>query len=168
MTLAPLPATENGDATDDNRPTLSGIAEPCSTISTPIMAFLYRPFRPLPPTPTANGALPPRWHSADMTMSLSALPRPTIAATSGQSVSLILISTRSHRCWKATGGRRRRQTSSAPRKLAVPAVIKDSREIRSVVERQATTAIFSIGTGPAKLTAKHYISVTDKAANMVR
>lgn len=103
-----------------------------------IMAFLYRPFRPLSLTLTANGALPPRWHLPMATMFLP-LPRPTIAAPAGSPSPLPLISTRSRRCWKA----RRLATSAtdlpALRKLAVLWLSKTAVEIRSVVERQATT-----------------------------
>lgn len=129
---------KNGDATDDNRPTLSGTAEPGSTISINDNGFPVPTFRPLSLTLTANGALPPRWRLPMATMSLP-LPRPTIAAPAGSPSPLPLISTRSRRCWKAWRLATSATDSPALRKLAVLWLSKTAWEIRSGVERQATT-----------------------------
>ncbi len=93
---------KNGDATDDNRPTLSGTAEPGSTISINDNGFPVPTFPPIVADADGKWSFTPRWHLPMATMSLP-LPRPTIAAPAGSPSPLPLISTRSRRCWKAGG-----------------------------------------------------------------
>lgn len=129
---------KNGDATDDNRPTLSGIAEPGSTISINDNGFPVPTFPPIVADADGKWSFTPRWHLPMATMFLP-LPRPTIAAPAGSPSPLPLISTRSRRCWKAWRLATSATDLPALRKLAVLWLSKTAREIRSVVERQATT-----------------------------
>lgn len=130
---------KNGDATDDNRPTLSGTAEPGSTISINDNGFPVPTFPPIVADADGKWSFTPSLALADGDHVFTATAT-NDRGTSGQSPSpLPLISTRSHRCWKAW-----RLTTSATdlpalRKLAVLWLSKTAREIRSVVERQATT-----------------------------
>lgn len=130
---------KNGDATDDNRPTLSGTAEPGSTISINDNGFPVATFPPIVADADGKWSFTPRWRLPMATMSLP-LPRPTIAAPAGSPSPLPLISTRSRRCWKAWRLATSATDLPALRKLAVRWLSKTAWEIRSVVERQATTA----------------------------
>lgn len=129
---------KNGDATDDNRPTLSGTAEPGSTISINDNGFPVATFPPIVADADGKWSFTPRWRLPMATMSLP-LPRPTIAAPAGSPSPLPLISTRSRRCWKAWRLATSATDSPALRKLAVLWLSKTAWEIRSGVERQATT-----------------------------
>lgn len=129
---------KNGDATDDNRPTLSGTAEPGSTISINDNGFPVPTFPPIVADADGKWSFTPRWHLPMATMSLP-LPRPTIAAPAGSPSPLPLISTRSRQCWKAWRLATSATDLPALRKLAVLWLSKTAWEIRSGVERQATT-----------------------------
>lgn len=129
---------KNGDATDDNRPPLSGTAEPGSTISINDNGFPVATFPPIVADADGKWSFTPRWRLPMATMSLP-LPRPTIAAPAGSPSPLPLISTRSRRCWKAWRLATSATDSPALRKLAVLWLSKTAWEIRSGVERQATT-----------------------------
>lgn len=118
---------KNGDATDDNRPTLSGIAEPGSTISINDNGFPVLTYPPIVADADGKWSFTPRWHLPMATMSLP-LPRPTIAAPVGSPSPLPLISTRSHRCWKAWRLATSATDLPALRKLAVLWLSKTARK----------------------------------------
>lgn len=131
---------KNGDATDDNRPTLSGTAEPGSTISISDNGFPVPTFPPI--VADADGkwsftpslALPDGDHVFTATATNDRAP-------AGSPSPLPLISTRSRRCWKTWRLATSATDSPAPRKLVARWLSKTVREIRSVAERQAATVL---------------------------
>lgn len=156
---------KNGDATDDNRPTLSGTAEPGSTISINDNGF---PVPPLPPiVADADGkwsftpslALPDGDHVFTATATND-------RGTSGQSVSFTIdIDTQPpvlENLAVSDVGDRLTGTTEAGSTV----VIKDSQGNTLGRGTAGDDGTFSIGISPAKINGETLsISVTDKAAN---
>lgn len=129
---------KNGDATDDNRPTLSGTAEPGSTISINDNGFPVATFPPIVADADGKWSFTPSLALADGDHVFTATAT-NDRAPAGSPSPLPLISTRSRRCWKAWRLATSATDSPALRKLAVLWLSKTAWEIRSGVERQATT-----------------------------
>ncbi len=129
---------KNGDATDDNRPTLSGTAEPGSTISINDNGFPVPTFPPIVADADGKWSFTPSLALADGDHVFTATAT-NDRGTSGQSVSFTIdIDTQPPvlEAWRlATSA----TDSPALRKLAALWLSKIAWEIRSVVERQATT-----------------------------
>lgn len=126
---------KNGDATDDNRPTLSGIAEPGSTISINDNGFPVLTYPPIVADADGKWSFTPSLALADGDHVFTATAT-NDRGTSGQSVSFTIdIDTQP----PVLEGLAVATDLPALRKLAVLWLSKTAREIRSVVERQATT-----------------------------
>lgn len=80
---------KNGDATDDNRPTLSGIAEPCSTISINDNGFPVLTYPPIVADDDGKWSFTPSLALADGDHVFTATAT-NDRGTSGQSVSFTI------------------------------------------------------------------------------
>ncbi len=156
---------KNGDATDDNRPTLSGTAEPGSTISINDNGFPVATFPPIVADADGKWSFTPSLALADGDHVFTATAT-NDRGTSGQSVSFTIdIDTQppvleglavSDVGYRLTG------TTEAGSTV----VIKDSLGNTLGSGTAGDDGTFSIGISPAKINGETLsISVTDKAAN---
>ncbi len=129
---------KNGDATDDNRPTLSGIAEPGSTISINDNGFPVPTFPPIVADADGKWSFTPSLALADGDHVFTATAT-NDRGTSGQSVSFTIDIDTQPPVLEGLAVTTSATDLPALRKLAVLWLSKTAREIRSVVERQATT-----------------------------
>lgn len=129
---------KNGDATDDNRPTLSGTAEPGSTISINDNGFPVPTFPPIVADADGKWSFTPSLALADGDHVFTATAT-NDRGTSGQSASFTIDIDTQPPVLEGLAVTTSATDLPALRKLAVLWLSKTAWEIRSVVERQATT-----------------------------
>ncbi|ELX5635864.1 BapA prefix-like domain-containing protein [Salmonella enterica subsp. enterica serovar Infantis] len=156
---------KNGDATDDNRPTLSGTAEPGSTISINDNGFPVATFPPIVADADGKWSFTPSLALADGDHVFTATAT-NDRGTSGQSVSFTIdIDTQPPVLEGLTVsdvGDKLTGTTEAGSTV----VIKDSLGNTLGSGTAGDDGTFSIGISPAKINGETLsISVTDKAAN---
>ncbi|EEN3312768.1 BapA prefix-like domain-containing protein [Salmonella enterica] len=156
---------KNGDATDDNRPTLSGTAEPGSTISINDNGFPVPTFPPIVADADGKWSFTPSLALADGDHVFTATAT-NDRGTSGQSVSFTIdIDTQPpvlEGLAVSDVGDRLTGTTEAGSTV----VIKDSLGNTLGSGTAGDDGTFSIGISPAKINGETLsISVTDKAAN---
>ncbi|EHR5906154.1 BapA prefix-like domain-containing protein [Salmonella enterica] len=156
---------KNGDATDDNRPTLSGTAEPGSTISINDNGFPVATFPPIVADADGKWSFTPSLALADGDHVFTATAT-NDRGTSGQSVSFTIdIDTQPpvlEGLAVSDVGDRLTGTTEAGSTV----VIKDSLGNTLGSGTAGDDGTFSIGISPAKINGETLsISVTDKAAN---
>lgn len=156
---------KNGDATDDNRPTLSGTAEPGSTISINDNGFPVPTFPPIVADADGKWSFTPSLALADGNHVFTATAT-NDRGTSGQSVSFTIdIDTQPpvlEGLAVSDVGDRLTGTTEAGSTV----VIKDSLGNTLGSGTAGDDGTFSIGISPAKINGETLsISVTDKAAN---
>ncbi|EMG0296786.1 BapA prefix-like domain-containing protein [Salmonella enterica] len=156
---------KNGDATDDNRPTLSGIAEPGSTISINDNGFPVLTYPPIVADADGKWSFTPSLALADGDHVFTATAT-NDRGTSGQSVSFTIdIDTQPpvlEGLAVSDVGDRLTGTTEAGSTV----VIKDSQGNTLGSGTAGDDGTFSIGISPAKINGETLsISVTDKAAN---
>ncbi|EAM6398095.1 BapA prefix-like domain-containing protein [Salmonella enterica] len=156
---------KNGDATDDNRPTLSGTAEPGSTISINDNGFPVLTFPPIVADADGKWSFTPSLALADGDHVFTATAT-NDRGTSGQSVSFTIdIDTQPpvlEGLAVSDVGDRLTGTTEAGSTV----VIKDSLGNTLGSGTAGDDGTFSIGISPAKINGETLsISVTDKAAN---
>ncbi|EHV4675714.1 BapA prefix-like domain-containing protein [Salmonella enterica subsp. enterica serovar Teshie] len=156
---------KNGDATDDNRPTLSGIAEPGSTISINDNGFPVPSFPPIVADADGKWSFTPSLALADGDHVFTATATNN-RGTSGQSVSFTIdIDTQPpvlEGLAVSDVGDRLTGTTEAGSTV----VIKDSQGNTLGSGTAGDDGTFSIGISPAKINGETLsISVTDKATN---
>ncbi|HAK0242438.1 TPA: BapA prefix-like domain-containing protein [Salmonella enterica] len=156
---------KNGDATDDNRPTLSGTAEPGSTISINDNGFPVATFPPIVADADGKWSFTPSLALADGDHVFTATAT-NDRGTSGQSVSFTIdIDTQPpvlEGLAVSDVGDRLTGTTEAGSTV----VIKDSQGNTLGSGTAGDDGTFSIGISPAKINGETLsISVTDKAAN---
>ncbi|HAD4249574.1 TPA_asm: BapA prefix-like domain-containing protein [Salmonella enterica subsp. enterica serovar Typhi str. CT18] len=156
---------KNGDATDDNRPTLSGTAEPGSTISINDNGFLVPSFPPIVADADGKWSFTPSLALADGDHVFTATAT-NDRGTSGQSVAFTIdIDTQPpvlEGLAVSDVGDRLTGTTEAGSTV----VIKDSLGNTLGSGTAGDDGTFSIGISPAKINGETLsISVTDKAAN---
>lgn len=156
---------KNGDATDDNRPTLSGTAEPGSTISINDNGFPVATFPPIVADADGKWSFTPSLALADGDHVFTATAT-NDRGTSGQSVSFTIdIDTQPpvlEGLAVSDVGDRLTGTTEAGSTV----VIKDSPGNTLGSGTAGDDGTFSIGISPAKINGETLsISVTDKAAN---
>lgn len=156
---------KNGDATDDNRPTLSGIAEPGSTISINDNGFPVPTFPPIVADADGKWSFTPSLALADGDHVFTATAT-NDRGTSGQSASFTIdIDTQPpvlEGLAVSDVGDRLTGTTEAGSTV----VIKDSQGNTLGSGTAGGDGTFSIGISPAKINGETLsISVTDKAAN---
>ncbi|EAV8937377.1 biofilm-associated protein BapA, partial [Salmonella enterica] len=156
---------KNGDATDDNRPTLSGIAEPGSTISINDNGFPVPTFPPIVADADGKWSFTPSLALADGDHVFTATAT-NDRGTSGQSVSFTIdIDTQPpvlEGLAVSDVGDRLTGTTEAGSTV----VIKDSQGNTLGSGTAGDDGTFSIGISPAKINGETLsISVTDKATN---
>ncbi|ELW8651202.1 BapA prefix-like domain-containing protein [Salmonella enterica] len=156
---------KNGDATDDNRPTLSGIAEPGSTISINDNGFPVPTFPPIVADADGKWSFTPSLALADGDHVFTATAT-NDRGTSGQSASFTIdIDTQPpvlEGLAVSDVGDRLTGTTEAGSTV----VIKDSQGNTLGSGTAGDDGTFSIGISPAKINGETLsISVTDKAAN---
>lgn len=159
---------KNGDATDDNRPTLSGTAEPGSTISINDNGFPVATFPPIVADADGKWSFTPSLALADGDHVFTATAT-NDRGTSGQSVSFTIdIDTQPpvlEGLAVSDVGDRLTGTTEAGSTV----VIKDSLGNTLGSGTAGDDGTFSIGISPAKINGETLsISVTDKAANSGR
>lgn len=156
---------KNGDATDDNRPTLSGIAEPGSTISINDNGFPVPTFPPIVADADGKWSFTPSLALADGDHIFTATAT-NDRGTSGQSASFTIdIDTQPpvlEGLAVSDVGDRLTGTTEAGSTV----VIKDSQGNTLGSGTAGDDGTFSIGISPAKINGETLsISVTDKATN---
>lgn len=156
---------KNGDATDDNRPTLSGIAEPGSTISINDNGFPVLTYPPIVADADGKWSFTPSLALADGDHVFTATAT-NDRGTSGQSVSFTIdIDTQPpvlEGLAVSDVGDRLTGTTEAGSTV----VIKDSQGNTLGSGTAGDDGTFSIGISPAKINGETLsISVTDKATN---
>lgn len=156
---------KNGDATDDNRPTLSGTAEPGSTISINDNGFPVPSFPPIVADADGKWSFTPSLALADGDHVFTATAT-NDRSTSGQSVAFTIdIDTQPpvlEGLAVSDVGDRLTGTTEAGSTV----VIKDSLGNTLGSGTAGDDGTFSIGISPAKINGETLsISVTDKAAN---
>ncbi|WP_251990098.1 Ig-like domain-containing protein, partial [Salmonella enterica] len=156
---------KNGDATDDNRPTLSGTAEPGSTISINDNGFPVATFPPIVADADGKWSFTPSLALADGDHVFTATAT-NDRGTSGQSVSFTIDIDTQPPVLEGLAVSDVGDKLTGTTEAGSTVVIKDSLGNTLGSGTAGDDGTFSIGISPAKINGETLsISVTDKAAN---